>query len=71
MKVDPEKIWNNVLASDFVAVLFISGTLEEHTCCYDMDGQTQGSSGQQGQGYVGLAVVIYQPNHISSSFLRR
>ena len=35
------------------------------------DGQTQGSSGQQGQGYVGLAVGIHQPNHISSSFLRR
>jgi hypothetical protein len=35
------------------------------------DGQTQGSRGQQGHGYGGLAVVIHQPNRISSSFLRR
>lgn len=35
------------------------------------DWHRQRSSFQQGQGYQGLAVVIYQPNHISSSFLRR
>ena len=35
------------------------------------DGQMQGSNSRQGQGYVGLAVGIHQPNHISFSFLRR
>jgi len=70
LKVVSEKIWNNVLASDFVSVLFIS-ILSKRIHAVGYDGQMQGSNSRQGQGYVGLAIGIYQPNHISSSFVRR
>jgi hypothetical protein len=57
MKVVSEKIWNNVLASDFVSVLFIR-IISKRIHAVGYDGQMQGSSSRQGQGYVGLAIGI-------------
>jgi hypothetical protein len=50
LKVVSEQIWNNVLASDFVSVLFIRPLSKNIHADRVMDGQTQGSTGRRGQG---------------------